>query len=466
MSSYQELRRLLVEHLKIPPWDALPAEFTSLGLPWRPRAEVGKEKHLTAIFGDLPDADVLAAAKRVLPRMTSPDDMQDAIDWVEAGGLQRITEVSRVHIANSLDAAGVRLSGAVRTLGDFKRAVRQGYCGGGYYGTTEEFAYSNVRIARKVPVTPTIPFGAEAQWVKSTHDAFFRDWGVYGWPDARFARLLSTSVHPIWRQGEDQARVVALLNGCLKDVGLALRQVDTDSGHPVYGVRPLAAGVHGRPKNLIFASDGPKPVLGMVDAVNNDLVTLDNEGSCLVFEDDVDGDTGLTWDALVQWWVRTRGQTEDPGRVLAKRLKACLHPTYEAPFFDAYFRGYKVKLGERLPALIPQVYLHYDPRWKRERDGKSSFQVERMDFLLLLPNHVRVIIELDGIQHYASRAGDGSWKPDPAEYARTVAGDRELRLRGYEVYRFAGDELSPERVSPTVTSFFDSLFKKHQITPA
>lgn len=58
-----------------------------------------------------------------------------------------------------------------------------------------------------------------------------------------------------------------------------------------------------------------------------------------------------------------------------------------------------------------------------------------MDFLLLLAGGVRVVVEVDGKQHYS----DGD-RPSPKVYARTVEGDRRLRLAGYEVYRFAGYE--------------------------
>ena len=61
-----------------------------------------------------------------------------------------------------------------------------------------------------------------------------------------------------------------------------------------------------------------------------------------------------------------------------------------------------------------------------------------MDFLLLLPNSVRVVIECDGQQHYADNTG----KASPRRYAAMMAADRDLRLKGYEVYRFGGAELT------------------------
>src|SRR5262249_59191424 len=61
-----------------------------------------------------------------------------------------------------------------------------------------------------------------------------------------------------------------------------------------------------------------------------------------------------------------------------------------------------------------------------------------MDFLLLLARHRRVVLEVDGLQHYADSDGRAS----PARYAQMAAADRELRLAGYEVYRLGGHEIA------------------------
>lgn len=79
-----------------------------------------------------------------------------------------------------------------------------------------------------------------------------------------------------------------------------------------------------------------------------------------------------------------------------------------------------------------------------------------MDFLILLSPRDRVVLELDGKQHYA--AGDLA---DPQRYGEMVAADRDLRLAGYEVYRFGGYELQPVTIAQVVATFFDRLFVKH-----
>jgi very-short-patch-repair endonuclease len=76
-----------------------------------------------------------------------------------------------------------------------------------------------------------------------------------------------------------------------------------------------------------------------------------------------------------------------------------------------------------------------------------------MDFLLLLPGRRRVVIEIDGKQHYA--AGE---KASPRLYAEMVAEDRRLQLAGYEVFRFGGYELmSQEEGAAILRAFFVEL---------
>ena len=79
---------------------------------------------------------------------------------------------------------------------------------------------------------------------------------------------------------------------------------------------------------------------------------------------------------------------------------------------------------------------------------------QRIDFLLLLARHRRVVLEVDGIQHYANSEGRAS----PARYAEMVAADRELRLAGYEVYRFGGYEFtSRDQAASLLDKFFDDV---------
>jgi very-short-patch-repair endonuclease len=55
---------------------------------------------------------------------------------------------------------------------------------------------------------------------------------------------------------------------------------------------------------------------------------------------------------------------------------------------------------------------------------------------MLLPHDARVVIEVDG-RHHSTRGGT----PSLPAYAEMVKADRDLRLLGYEVYRFGANEL-------------------------
>lgn len=118
--------------------------------------------------------------------------------------------------------------------------------------------------------------------------------------------------------------------------------------------------------------------------------------------------------------------------------------------FERYCARYRTR-GFDVPVLIPQVYLHYDPYTRR---AGGLLPRQRMDFLLLLPRRRRIVLEVDGVQHYADSEGRAS----PPRYAEMVAADRALRLAGYEVYRFGGHEIaSRQQAAGILDEFFGVL---------
>src|SRR5215218_9307571 len=197
-----------------------------------------------------------------------------------------------------------------------------------------------------------------------------------------------------------------------------------------------ARGVDGELKNLIFAANGPKPKIVPTDAVSNVIQIVENAEFCLVYDRPL-GYAGLSWRQMVHWWAEDdslEGDAErQAGLALYERLLASMADNEaEQLLFREYARLYRGH-GFDIPALIPQVYLHYDPY---SRGAGGTLTRQRMDFLLLLPGQRRVVLELDGKQHYAREDGTA----DPARYAEMVREDRRLRLQGYEVYRFGGLE--------------------------
>jgi hypothetical protein len=86
-----------------------------------------------------------------------------------------------------------------------------------------------------------------------------------------------------------------------------------------------------------------------------------------------------------------------------------------------------------------------------------------MDFLLLLPHAQRVVLEVDGSHHYATPDGK---RPDATRYAANMRADRELKLNGYEVFRFGAAELrDPASAHHLLQTFFTDLFRRFGVTP-
>ncbi|MFM6354935.1 MAG: hypothetical protein ACKPH7_30180 [Planktothrix sp.] len=222
-------------------------------------------------------------------------------------------------------------------------------------------------------------------------------------------------------------------------------------------------GVSGDFKNLIFAANGPKPEIVLVNATTNEIRIVKNEEYCLVYDRPLT-EKGLLWEELVDWWcdrenLQSQNRSEQRHGLFNRLLTSIEDNEPEKVLFRTYYKFFFEEFVDRLPALIPQVYLHYDPyTWKYLKDEKRLVR-QRMDFLLLLPYGKNVVIEIDGRQHY-SENGQSS----PRLYAEMVAEDRRLKLTGYEVYRFGGYEfVEPEKAQQTVKVFFSELFKLYAI---
>lgn len=286
--------------------------------------------------------------------------------------------------------------------------------------------------------------------------------GLMGGSDEQFLRFLEEMVHPIVRLSDEQEEFVTTINGYLSKDGFILQPREQISGYSIYRATRLGSSrVEQNVKNLIFAADGPKPEIVLDDSVSNNIRVVKNEQYCLVY-DLLIPSTGLRWTDLVAWWANQIGDnppTIETERKLYQRLERSLASSEpEKLFFQTYYRRVGSELRDKLPALIPQVYLHYDPyTLKQLRTGKRLTR-QRMDFLLLFSNHERIVIEIDGKQHYSEND-----TPSPVRYAEMVAADRKLRLAGYEVYRFGGYELQGEVGKEIVDEFINELFKRHSV---
>jgi hypothetical protein len=125
--------------------------------------------------------------------------------------------------------------------------------------------------------------------------------------------------------------------------------------------------------------------------------------------------------------------------------------------FKLFFDIHRGRIQD-LPALLPEVWLHWDPQTLKARGARAMMNL-RMDFLMLLPGGHRIVLEVDGKQHYATGP-----RADPSVYAATMRGDRDLKLARYDVFRFGAAELSDEQSArEMLQTFFDDLFRTYHV---
>ncbi len=259
---------------------------------------------------------------------------------------------------------------------------------------------------------------------------------------------------------DEQSKTVKLINNHISKDGYILDIYNYLSGFPQYQVKKLHQGVDGKIMNLIFSADGPKPEIIFSDSLNNEIKLVKNEEYCLIYDKPIP-ETGLLWIDLVKWWSKEiETYTLDDEQNLYKRLYKSLDSKPEKLFFKTYFK-FRETMQETLPALIPQVYLHYDPYSSKNLNGEKRVIRQRMDFLILLSNKTRIVIEIDGKQHYSE--GD---KSSPKLYSEMVREDRRIKLKGYDVFRFGGYELTGAGAEKIIENFFRNLFDKYNLLPS
>jgi hypothetical protein len=225
----------------------------------------------------------------------------------------------------------------------------------------------------------------------------------------QFFELLTKILHPQARRGKEQEELAEKISLALKRDGFEVRQTGAESGYAIYGIVRAQGGVSGAMKNLIFASVGEKPELIFRDAVNNDVEIVRNADKVLIYDRPLPNSGQFLWKDLLAWWQEREGIADEAEAKssLYRRLLRSVVAT-KSPGEIAVFRGYYESFGpillENLPVLIPQVYLHYDPYTKRERGDEEFLARQRMDFLLMLENGVRMVIEIDGRHHVFVKA--------------------------------------------------------------
>lgn len=293
----------------------------------------------------------------------------------------------------------------------------------------------------------------------TTMDVLFKNLGAYDASTMTFKWFLRTIVNSELRDESENRILAAKINEVLQKDGMILT-LDESENHPHYVIKKQEYKPNKAPDYLIFGAIGTKPNIGISDALDGTVSVISDDGDPLTYDHKIIDH--LNWSDMEDWWDEIN---IDPNLTLRKRLIDCLDSPPEQLFFKSYFSLFQAKLGEKLPALIPQVYIAYDPMRAKDLEGRKTRIRQRIDFLMILPNLKRVIIEIDGKHHYAREDG----RADTKRYAEMVRVDRDLRLRGYEVYRFGGAEFYNDQNTPeenaisVVKDFFTALFKQHEI---
>ncbi|WP_051055187.1 MULTISPECIES: hypothetical protein [Kitasatospora] len=218
-------------------------------------------------------------------------------------------------------------------------------------------------------------------------------------------------------------------------------------------------GPNGDLRNVIFAARY-KPEIVMTDVAKGIIAITKNAEHCLLYDRAITAE-GLTAADLIEWWGRRdENIILDPGARLARlevRLEeSCPNSEPERQLLRVYWQLARSKGFGSVPAILPQVYLHYDPLTQKQRDqeGRRVLDSQVRDFMMFLPGGRRVILEIDGKTHHATTGG----RADPRAYAKMARDSRRLTLQGYELYRFGGwefmDSENPERM---LNDFFAEL---------
>ncbi|MFE9308149.1 hypothetical protein ACFYM5_10665 [Streptomyces sp. NPDC006706] len=430
--------------------------FAQLGMPPIPEDEGSKRVRVERSLAQVSDGDLPRVAEHILARRNLTPATRNAVEdllWAETSPPEIPKRVRR-ELARALD-----LTDMARSEARFMALLERLWvldCG-------ESFADLLLPSADR---TPSLRQHIQQHVFRNPEDwsaeDLFEHLGAFEAGDARFARFLEQAVSADVLLDEPvQRHLVNAINEHIRNAGIELRETGSDGGYPRFTMVSTRLADNRRPKNVIFASL-TKPDIRFLSAVDNDIEIVGDPDNVLVYDRQITGD-GIRWRDLQSWWQDSQQlpSEAEAKKTLYHRLRRSLPGN--SPGQRNLFELYHQILGPAvydLPALLPEVWLHWDHKTVRER-GPEALLRSRMDFLLLLPHGQRVVFEVDGSQHYTR---DDGQVPDSSKYAEMVAGDRDLKLRGYEVFRFGHDELRDfEYARNLLWEFLPALFQRFDV---
>ncbi|MGW1643175.1 AbiJ-related protein [Streptomyces lavendulae] len=433
----------------------LNAAFAELGMPAVPE-EGTKAERLKRSFAQVTDSDLPLVANRILAAgQGSPPQrfrIEDAL-WAESSPPEIPARIRR-ELARSLDLAAMTPSES-----RFMAMLSQYWVLGSELGPVLDAFFGSQGPSIKGDIEQHV-FRNPGDW---TAEDLFENLGAFEAGDARFARFLEAIVSADVLLDESAQRLlVDTINEHVRGAAIELRETRTEGGYPGFSLVSTRLAQNRKPKNIIFASL-TKPDIRFQSAMDNDIEIVGNPDDSLVYDRPTPAD-GLRWRDLQTWWQdKYEFPTEAEAKTsLYRRLRRSLpdNSPGQQNLFDCYHQILGSKVYDH-PVLLPEVWLHWDHRTVRER-GAQALLRSRMDFLLLLPHEQRIVLEVDGSQHYTRDRGQ---RPDSGKYAKTMAGDRDLKLRGYEVFRFGHDELKDATAARVLLEqFLPALFRRFNVS--
>ena len=208
---------------------------------------------------------------------------------------------------------------------------------------------------------------------------------------------------------------------------------------------------------LVFAAKY-KSEIERFDSDSNKMRYKRKDEDYLIYDDEIDEQLGIRNKHLQDWWSK-QGITNT---TLEKRLIESINSNFQKEVFNIYKNQIEPILKENTPALLPEVELFRNSYTNKEKENSEP---QRMDFCLIMPSNKKIIIEVDGIHHFAEKE-NGKWIASDKKYASQCKFDNEWQLRGNEIYRISNRALMDNKSEDNIIfikEFFIKLFKKHKI---
>ena len=204
-------------------------------------------------------------------------------------------------------------------------------------------------------------------------DELFEALNVFEASTATFRKLLRNIANSSLRDESENRILISKINEVLQKDGMILA-LDESKNYPFFKIKEQEYKPNKAPDYLIFGAIGTKPNIGISDALDGTVSVISDDGDPLTYDRKIIDH--LNWSDMEDWWDEINIY---PNLKLRTRLNNCLDSKAEEIFFKSYFSLFQEKLGEKLPALIPQVYIAYDPMRAKDLEGGKKRWIRKFE---------------------------------------------------------------------------------------